>query len=57
MLHELYNKGYFLLTICTLDTAYILYDGETLIHYNDSRVDEVDVEIIDSAYIQVPYCP
>ena len=34
------------------DTAYVLYD-DTLIHYDDSRVEQVSIETIDSQYIQV----
>ena len=36
-----------------LDTAYTLTQQDTLIHFNDVQVSEVESSVIESTYIQV----
>ncbi len=40
-----------------LDTVYLLYEGDILVHLNDSLVLQVDINTIEDLYIQVfVYC-
>ena len=39
--------------IFLLDTVYVVHNQDSLIHYDDSHVDEVSIETINSHYIKV----